>query len=279
MRKTLMFAALLSIASAAHAEDGFSLGVGVDYASGTFGTDIDTTILQVPFTATVTQGAWSFQANVPWMRVDGASNVVPGLGTVPNSTAIGRGRGVIPPIGGGIPPVTGPGTGSGTDATVQESSASGIGDLTLAATYALPLGEATGVSLTGNVKIATADEAKGLGTGANDYGVAVDAWRNVGAATLFGGAGYTRLGESPYIDADAVANANAGVSFAAGSGRVGALYNWRESPSSLTDERSEVTGFVTLPGGESGEFQLYATKGFSDGSPDWGAGVTFTAGF
>lgn len=272
MRKTLMFAALLSLASAAHAEDGFSLGVGVEYQSGTFGTGIDTAIVQVPFTATVNQGAWSFQASLPWMRVDGASSVVPGLGTVPNSTAIGRGRGVIPPIGG-----TDPGT--GTDATVQESSASGIGDLTLAATYAIPMGDAAGVSLTGNAKLATADEDQGLGTGANDYGVAIDAWRTVGSATLFGGAGYTRLGESPYIDADAVANANAGVSFTAGSGRVGALYNWRESPSSLTDERSEVTGFVTLPGGERNQFQLYATKGFSDGSPDWGAGVTFTAGF
>lgn len=270
MRKTLLFAALLSIASAAHAEDGFSFGAGVDYAAGTFGTGIDTTIVQVPLTATIRQGAWSFQASVPWMRVDGASNVVPGLGTVPNSTAIGRGRGIIPPIGGG--------TGD-TDAQAQESSASGIGDLTLAATYALPLGEVAGVSLTGNAKIATADEAKGLGTGANDYGVALDAWRNVGTATVFGGAGYTRLGESPYIDADAVANANAGVRFTAGSSRVGALYNWRESPSSLTDERSEVTGFVTLPGGERSEFQLYATKGLSDGSPDWGAGVTFTAGF
>ena len=60
---------------------------------------------------------------------------------------------------------------------------------------------------------------------------------------------------------------------------VGAAYAWRESGSSLANERSEVTGFVTLPGGQRSEVQLYATKGLSNGSPDWGAGVAFTAGF
>jgi hypothetical protein len=270
MRKTLLLTALLITATGVHAEDGARVGLGVDYASGTFGTGIDTRILQVPLTASVHRGAWSFKASVPWMRVDGASNVVPGLGAVPNSGLIGRGG--LLPIGGGAPD-------TGTDPVPQDSAASGIGDLTLAATYAVPIGNAAGINLSGNAKIATADESRGLGTGANDVGVAVDAWRNVGAATLFGGAGYTRLGESPYVDVDAVANASAGMSVATGAGRVGAAYAWRGSVSSLTDDRSEVTGFMALPSGERSEFQLYATKGLSDGSPDWGAGVAFTAGF
>ncbi|GHA69058.1 transporter [Cognatilysobacter bugurensis] len=270
MRKTLLLTALLVAATGAHAEDGTRVGVGVDYASGTFGTGIDTRILQIPLTASVQRGAWSFKASVPWMRVDGASNVVPGLGPVPNSGLIGRGG--LLPIGGGMP-------GAGGDAVAQDSSASGIGDLTLAATYAVPIGGAAGVNLSGNAKIATADESKGLGTGANDVGVAVDAWRNVGRATLFGGAGYTHLGESPYIDVDAVANASAGMSVAAGPARLGAAYAWRESASSLSEERSEITGFVALPGGTHNEVQLYATKGLSDGSANWGAGVSFTAGF
>lgn len=269
MRKTLLLSALLIAATGAHAEDGTRIGIGVDYASGTFGTGIDTRILQVPLSASVHRGAWSFKASVPWMRIDGASNVVPGLGPVPNSGLIGRGG--LLPIGGA--------PGAGPDPVAQDSSASGIGDLTLAASYAMPIGDAAGINLGGNVKLATADEARGLGTGANDVGVAVDGWRQLGRAAVFGGAGYTRLGASPYIDVDAVANASAGMSVTAGRGRVGAAYAWRESASSLSDARRELSGFVTLPGGARNEVQLYATKGLSDGSADWGAGVAFTAGF
>ena len=45
------------------------------------------------------------------------------------------------------------------------------------------------------------------------------------------------------------------------------------------DDRSELTGFYSFAAGERGKLQLYAVKGLSDGSPDWGAGVSFTQAF
>ncbi|GAB6194730.1 transporter [Lysobacter xanthus] len=266
MSKTLLACALLLAAGAAHAEDGFSLGVGVDYTSGKYGSDTTTRILQVPVSGKYTTGNWAFKASLPWMRVEGDANVVPGLGSIVNLNPVGRGRG-------------GAGTGTGTTAPANDS-ASGLGDLRLAATYSLPTTSGLGVDLTANAKLATADEDKGLGTGANDYGVAVDLYRDVGGTTLFGGAGYTWLGSSDYIDVDAVANANVGVSRKLGTGSsVGVVYDWREAATTTTDPRSELTGFVTMPTGTKNQLQVYATKGFSDGSPDWGAGVSWTAGF
>lgn len=272
MKRSTLFLASLLLAGAAQANDGFNLGVGVDYSSGDYGTGTETTILSVPVTAKYTAGNWSFKASVPWMRVEGDPNVVPGLGPVLNTNPLGRGRA----------PIRIPGTGGGgTTPPTQTTSGveSGVGDLRVAATYSFDTGTPFGIDLTANAKIATADENKGLGTGANDYGVAVDLYRDFNGTVLFGGAGYTTLGDSQYIDVDSVGNANAGVSFKAGSGNLGVMYDWRESASTLSGDRSEVTGFYSVPAGESTKVQLYAIKGLGEGSPDWGAGISLSAGF
>ena len=191
--------------------------------------------------------------------------MVPGLGNVVNLNPHGRGRG-----GGG---------GRRRGLRSESGSASGIGDLRLAATYSFDTGGPLGIDLTGNAKIATADEDKGLGTGANDYGVAVDLYRATSTAPLlFGGVGYTVLGESDFIDVDSVANVNVGASWKVGSGSLGAMYDWRQAASSDFDDRSELTGFYSF-GADANKFQLYATAGLSDGSPDWGGGVSYMRGF
>lgn len=265
MKKIALLSVLL-FAGAAHAEDGFNLGVGVDYTSGTYGTDTTTDILSVPFTAKYTSGNWTYKASLPWVRVSGNPNVLPGLGEVSNANPHGRGRGQ--------------GTsGGGTVTPVESGSASGVGDLRLAATYSFDTGSPLGVDLTGNVKIATADADKGLGTGANDYGLAVDLYRAIGATTLFGGVGYTKLGTTQYIDVNGVANVNLGASWKVAGGSVGAMYDYRQAASSISDPRSELTGFYSFAAGTAGKMQVYATAGLSHGSPDWGGGLSYTHGF
>jgi hypothetical protein len=263
MKRSLLFCAALLALGSAHAEDGLSLGVGVDYSSGEYGGDTTTEILSVPVTAKFTSGPWTYKASLPWMRVSGDPNVVPGLGNVLNTNPRGRGRGgLLPPPGG-----------------EEEGTASGIGDLRLAATYSFDTGGPLGIDLTGNAKIATADEDKGLGTGANDYGLAFDLYRDFDGTLLFGGVGYTVLGESDFIDVDSVMNANLGASWRVGGGNLGAMYDWREAASADADDRSEITGFYGFDAGGADKFQVYATAGLSDGSPDWGAGVSYTKAF
>lgn len=263
MKRSTLFCAVMLLAGAAHAEDGLNLGVGADYSSGDYGTDTTTTILSVPVTAKYTTGAWSFKASLPWMRVDGDPNVVPGLGSVTNLNPRGRGRGA----------------GGGTPSPVESGTESGMGDLRLAATYSIDTGGPLGVDLTANAKVATADEDKGLGTGANDYGVAVDLYRDFDGTLLFGGVGYTALGDSDFIDVDSVLNADAGASWKVGTGSLGAMYDWRAAASDDADDRSELTGFYSFPAGERTKMQVYAVKGLSDGSPDWGLGLSLSTGF
>ena len=251
----------------AQAADGLSLGVGVDYSSGDYGTDTTTDILSVPFTAKYVSGNWTWKATLPWLRVKGDPNVIPGIGGVVNTNPNGRGRG------------NGNGNGGSGATTTEDGSASGIGDLRLAATYSFETGGPVGVDLTANFKVATADEDKGLGTGANDYGLAVDLYRAFGDTTVFGGVGYTLLGASDYIDVGGVAGANFGLSPKVSSGSVGAMYEWRQAAADGFDDRSELTGFYTFGTDPASKFQIYATAGLSDGSPEWAGGVTYSHGF
>lgn len=263
MLRTPLCAALLLASAGAQADDGFRLGIGADYSSGDYGSDTTTDIFSIPVTARWDTGAWTFKASLPWMRVDGDPNVVPGVGTVVNSNPRGRGRG---------------NTGAPPDAP-EEGSASGIGDLRLSATYAFDTGGPLGVDLTASVKLPTADEDKGLGTGATDYGLALDLYRDFDGTTVFGGIGYTVLGDSDFIDVDSVAGANVGVSRKLGPGSLGASYEWREAASDGFDDRSEIMAFYSVRTDGGNRWQVYALAGLSDGSPDIGAGFSYSIAY
>ena len=268
MRTFLLAASLFLVPLAAQAADGARIGIGAETSSGRYGTQSTTRIDSVPVTLIGSRGAWSVKASVPWVRVQGDANVVPGVGPVSNLNPLGRGRIGLPIID---PP-------PGAQPVPQRGRASGVGDLRLATTYTVA-GDKTGIGVTANAKIATADADKGLGTGANDYGAALDAYRNVGTATVFGGVGYTRFGRSPHIDVDDAANANVGASVAAGRGRVGMQLDWREAVARGSEERRDATGFYSRPVGAATEVQVFASKGMTDAGPDWGAGVGLSIGF
>lgn len=255
--------ALLAAPGLVLAEDGFTFGIGVNHSSGDYGSDVTTEITTVPVTARLDSGNWSFRASLPWTRISGDPNVLPGTGPVPNFNPLGRGRnGLIP-------------GGDDGDFGTTTGTASGVGDLTLRAVYSVPSTGSVLVDLSAFAKLATADEDKGLGTGASDYGVGLDLARAFGGATLFGGVSYTLLGDSDFIDADDVLGFNAGASWKAGRGQLGLAYDFRESASSNFDDRSEATVFFTLPGATGNTFQIYGLVGLSDGSPDYGAGINY----
>lgn len=267
-RTTLAVAAglLLATAGSAHA-DGFDASVGTNYSTGTYGGDITTEIWSVPLGVGYRSGNWTFRASLPWVRIDGASNVVPGAGPLLNLNPNRRG------------PILGP-PGQQEPAVVR-SSASGIGDAVLTASWAAVQTEAGfGLDLGARVKLPTADEDKGLGTGATDLGVSVDVFQSLDALTLFGGLGYTNYGSTQYIRLDDALGANVGFSYALGprsSG--GVMLDYRERISRNGAAQNELTGFYNLRVGQNSRLQLYALRGLADGSPDWGAGVSLRAGF
>lgn len=268
MKPRIVTAAILfALCSAAQARDGFTLGTGIDYSTGDYGSNTITEILSVPVTANWRYGNFSARVSVPWLRVSGDPNVLPGVGGVDNDNPLGRGR--LPLIGGPEqPPAEG-----------ERGVASGVGDVTAAMAWTVPLGASAGLDLGVNAKIATADENKGLGTGANDYGATVDVYRDFDGTLLFGGIGRTRLGDSEYIDLEHVNSANLGLSQRVGQGRIGAMYEQRDAASRDREQRRDATLFYARPTTSGGHVQLYASRGFTDGGPEWGAGVSVSTGF
>lgn len=258
---------LASAAPLVHATDEGSpyVSVGADYSSGKYGLATSTTIWDVPLSAGYKGDAWSFSVTLPYLHVSGPDNVIPGIGVVSNANPSGRGRG----RGGTV--VT-------TPTTTLSGTASGVGDLVTQATFhAVQNRDAGfGLDLTGRIKFGTASANKGLGTGKNDYTGGVDIYKTLGPAwTAFGGVAYTHLGSSTYIRLNNVWSANAGIDYAFDQGDSAGLYLfYQERAADTAYARREAMLYFNHKVTENWALRGYLLGGFSDGSPDYGAGMS-----
>ncbi|HYC41561.1 MAG TPA: hypothetical protein VEB70_01085 [Noviherbaspirillum sp.] len=244
MKRQILLAATL-VSQAAVAEGNFTVKTGFDYTTGKYGTNTTTEITAIPLIGTYETGNWTFKASIPYVRITGSDNVIVGVGTVSQTATRVR-----------------------TD--------SGLGDLTTAATYSFMIDPKSqfGVDVTGKVKWGTANSDRGLGTGENDIWILVDPYAKFGNVTYFGGIGYGMLGDSETLKLKDVVSANAGLSYKLDQqASVGALLDYRSRSTDTGFAQREVTGFYMRKLGGGYKMQAYATKGFADGSPDWGAGL------
>jgi hypothetical protein len=235
------------VALGAHAQESpLTLGGGFHYTSGDYGSGTTTRIAQFAATARYENGPWTYRATVPYLSVKGDTGVIPGLGQV---------RGT----------------------PVRSESASGLGDIVLGATYAAYYDRATtfGVDLTGKVKLPTADETKGLGTGETDVIFLLDLYRTFDRITGFGGVGYHILGDSPSLPLKNAWSANLGASYKLDErDSVGASLEGRERVVAGGARQRELVGFFVRKLDRDWKAQVYALVGLADGSPDWGFGLS-----
>ena len=267
--RTFLAVTALSLAQAALAADGeFSLGSGVNYTSGTYGGSASTHIFTVPFTARYEHDAWTLRATLPYLRITGPGNVIPGIGPVATVAAVGNSVGV---------PLLGASSGSQT----SSRTVSGLGDASVAATYMFYTADKTaGVGLTGRLKFATGDETQSLGTGSTDKGLQLEGFRRFGRNTVFGAVGYTFFGDSPIARFQNVANFGLGASHRTdGDDLFGVTFEARQAGSPTPAALRELSGFWTHPIDRNWRMQVYALKGFATGSPDWGAGLNAAYAF
>ena len=247
------------------------LGLGADYSGGKYGLDTTTTIWEVPLSVGYKSNAWSVSVTLPYLHVSGPGDVIPGIGVVRNTNPRGRGYG-----GNGGPIVV-------TPATYASGTASGMGDAVVQATFHAIENKDAGfaLDLSGRIKFGTADANKGLGTGENDYGAAVDLYKTLGASWMaFGGVAYTQLGSSTYIQLNDVWSANAGLSYSFDKGDSAGLYLfYQERPAATSYQRREATIFFRHRINDAWSLRGYVLGGFSDGSPDYGAGLSAQVSF
>lgn len=226
----------------------FSLGVGVFRSSGTYGGVQTTDILYVPVTGKYQTGKWKFKVIVPYLRMTGPGNVLNGLGLTgaPNATT--------------------------------RSTQSGLGDVIAKATRKVYNGGASGfmVSLTGKIKLGTADAAKGLGTGENDYAFQTNVAHLVGhRLTAFGSLGYRIYGSPPAYTLNNVFYGMIGGNYKFSPETSGGGLVYLRQPVLVNGfPRREAMLFVNQKIDAGWKLQGYLIKGFAKASPDFGVGVS-----
>ncbi|HEX6266390.1 MAG TPA: hypothetical protein VFZ81_05785 [Burkholderiales bacterium] len=252
----LAIAALPGAPGAALAAEGDRLtgSVGLDYTTGDYGQSDDTDMLAIAFAAKYETGRWTFRGSVPYLSVTGPANVVAsdtgGLQITPGAA--------------------------------PKRTDTGPGDLVLGASYLALYGADAPFLLDvgGKVKLATADEGKGLGTGENDYSVQAEAFKPYGAFTPFATLGYRWYGDPPGINLRNVLYGSLGSTYRMPEGiTVGAAYDFRDRLVAGGGRLSEVSVFATRGLAQQWRLQVYAVAGLSDGSPDFGGGVVLSHSF
>jgi len=222
----------------------FSIAAGVDYSTGSYGETEDTSILFVPVTAKLMTGPWTLKAMVPWVQIDGPGSLIAD-GEV---------------IGTGLP-----------------AEESGMGDVVVSASYLFypstkgnPFFE-----LTGKVKLGTADEEKGLGSGETDYTAQIDVYQPVGdGGTLFLTAGYRWRGSPDAFELNDGMIGSVGASFKLSDATsAGLVFDYREAATDTGDDPMQITPFISWKSANDWGVQLYGSVGLSDGSPDTGVGI------
>lgn len=260
MIRTAVLAAVSLVAPlCAAAESGLSVSMGAEYTTGSYGTGTDTSIWYFPLWLSYESGVTTFSVTVPYLIVEGPGNVIPTSSDTPRGMA--PGMGAMQVMRPGVPP------------GAPTSTESGLGDVVFSGSVRL-VAEATAqprVDLTGKIKLATADEDKNLGTGENDYAVQLDMEKGI----FFGYVGYRVYGDPPGINLDNVVYGLVGLSRPLDSAtRAGVSLYAQQAAAAGTDKQLELNLFLSHQLSKGYQLRPYAIFGLSDGSPDWGVGVT-----
>ncbi|MGE5504461.1 MAG: transporter [Actinomycetota bacterium] len=228
-----------------------TVSTGIDYSTGKYGQAISTDIVSVPVTAKLEKDEWTAKLTVPWVEMTGPADVVQGVGRI-------RGR------------------------AAATATRSGLGDVTasLGRTVWDDRTNGTAVDVTGKIKFGTASAADGLGTGENDYSLAIEPSQRFGAVTAFGSLGYKIVGNPGGADLgdEVIGSLGASVDVAPGT-PVGVEFTFQEPTGGSAAPQRDVTAFIDHHLNDQAKGQLYLVRGLADGSPDWGGGAMLSYRF
>lgn len=227
------------------------LGTGFTYITGDYGFTQTTDLWSVPVNLSYDVERWSLKAAFSYLTIKGPANVATGSS----------------PTGGAPRPTS--------------ATESGIGDTSLSATYhANPVPGELNVDFTARVKLPTADEDKGLGSGETDYYVQTDVSQTFGKITTFATLGYRFMGRNAASPLKDGVFATAGAAVRVNDKTiVGAAYDWQSRILSGAQAGSNLIGFVARNPNDRWSLLAYVIAGLNDASPDLGIGGLVTYKF
>lgn len=255
MSGVFLSAALLAVLPAALCAKDWRLGAAAVYETGKYGTDVRTDSLYIPFTATRYYRYGEVSAVFPWLR-QSTTGEVSRVGGLPVRV---RPRGAPAPV---------------------SKAQSGPGDVLLTGSLDLRREprDAFDLAAVASIKLPTADEKKGLGTGEMDEGFGLRFAKDMaGSWTLLLDGYYTIVGEPAGTDYNSQLALDAGFYRKVGKGLgLTVLYETRSALVSGSPDPRDLYGLLVYDAPEGLRYSGGLTLGLSDGSPDLGlsAGVS-----
>lgn len=238
---------LISLTSVARATDGnFALTSGLDYSSGKYGQSETTKISYIPITGKYETEQWTFKLTIPWLEITGPSGVSGDSRIITNQTGN------------------------------QITTTSGLGDMVANASYsAFQLNaQKIYIDLNAKVKLPTASEAKGLGTGEYDYSFSTDIYKIVNHLTWIGTIGYKKLGDPNGVNLSNVWFGTVGGVYKFNQqNSAGLTVDLREPTSKSSTHLSEYTLFYSHKFNDTYKLQTYLVTGDTQSSVDFGGGA------
>jgi hypothetical protein len=230
-------------AGSASAQEGrLSLRTGIERTSGDYGGTQELGDLYVPLTLLYERRRLGFRATVPYLEVEFTDTT--------------------------------------TSSTYTES---GLGDIVLGLTVYDVLRSSDGsvaVDITSKLKLGTADELKGLGTGETDLSVQADIFKFLGRTTITGSVGYKLRGEPDTLSIDDTWFASVGGYYHFSDATSGGLFfDYRQSTVPGLESIQELTASLSRRLGDEWRVQGYLVRGLGDTSLDWAAGLSARVNF
>lgn len=234
------------------AADGITAIVSPSFFSGDFGTANTTDIYYVPIYLKYKTGNTEMKLTVPYISVRSNGAVVAG------GTVIGKG--------------------TGTATTTN----SGLGDIWLEGKYTLH-NVVRNVSFVpyAKVKFGTASRAKGLGTGQEDFEFGMGVRGRMGARAFpFARIGYRVVGQPANVTLDNILTYRAGVSYAIDNANVfTVLFSGRQASQPGFQAAADLIAAWNYNLRPDIGLQAFGDKGLSNGSPNYGVGISVLARF
>ncbi len=251
----------------------YGFGISPSFISGDYGTADEVDVFYLPFIFNFypserVRGSivvpWVSQSSTQVISAGGDFHHIEGMNNIDNRRTF-SGSGMM--MG---------------DAPGAKDRESGLGDVVLRGEvdFFLEAMDNFALVLEGSVKLPTASESKGLGTGKADAGIAVELGRYAGSTYCYGRVGYTAVGEPSGADFDNPFLYEGGIGFNLNPEFYLTLS--LEGRTSIDDDVDNPLETVA-----SGDYRLrrdlslngYLLMGLSDGSPDFGLGVGFLQKF
>jgi len=250
------YSILLIMSNTVLAENSTKITASYDYTSGKYGSDVTTEIEYIPVTIQRIKGAWSTSLTVPYISITGNGTTIPGTGPVVQSGSSGNGF---------YGPVS-------SSKTVTNA---GLGDIIASVGYAMGNSNGAFYELIGKVKFATADNAKGLGSGENDFSLQLDGFFGKSKNRPFFTLGYIVTGDSTQFAYNDVFFGTLGMMFKKDrTSDVGLAYDYRQASIDGTDDQHKVSAFITTKHSKLWISTLSGLIGLTDSSPDFGISLT-----